>query len=97
MSLPFGPMGLQRTRPRVNNIHGTKKIRALRLVRKVARLSQEDVAAAAAVDSTFISLLERGERDLSKTGYEVVRNIAGVFNLTPEELLTLTRADYAKG
>jgi transcriptional regulator with XRE-family HTH domain len=82
-------MTKQRSRPRRYKVP-SQSGKSLQLLRKIAKMSQPRVARAAGVDTTFISLLERDERDLSRTGVDIVRRLAGVFNLTSDELLELT-------
>lgn len=67
---------------------------SLTLIRKVAGLRMTDLAKRAGVDLSAISRLEHGGelRNLRRAEYVTVARIAAVFNLTPNELLTLVEA-----
>jgi transcriptional regulator with XRE-family HTH domain len=65
---------------------------ALTLARKVAELTQEELATRAGVSASFISLLEDGKRDIRLVGYETVTRIAWAFHVTPEELFPVLLA-----
>ena len=58
----------------------------LRLARRIAGLSQQQLARRAHVDHSFISLLESGKRDIDSVGYAIVVRIAEALNVTPHEL-----------
>ena len=58
----------------------------LRLARKIAGLTQHDLAEQVGVTDSFISLIENGHRDIHTVGYETVVRIARVLGVEPEEL-----------
>lgn len=57
----------------------------LKKYRKVARLTQEQLARKAGVDVTLISKLESGQR--LRASYPSIVRLARALNLEPEELL----------
>ncbi len=61
-------------------------IMELRTARRIARLTQLELATRAGVDDSFISLLESGKREIRTTDYETVVRIARALNVTPDEL-----------
>jgi len=61
----------------------------LKLARKVARLTQAELAKQAGVTKSFISLLESGKRDIRSVGYETVARIAEALGVSPQELFPL--------
>lgn len=63
--------------------------RVLRDHRKKAKLSQESLALAAGIDRTFVSLLERGQRQPTLT---TVFQLASVLGVSPGTLVTRTAA-----
>jgi len=68
----------------------------LKTARRIARLTQLDLAKLVGVDDSFISLLESGKRDIRTTDYRTVVRIARALNVTPEELFPIEVED-AKG
>jgi transcriptional regulator with XRE-family HTH domain len=58
----------------------------LRTARRIARLTQKQLAAKVGVDHSFISLLESGERSICDTGYQTVVAIARALHVEPHEL-----------
>jgi transcriptional regulator with XRE-family HTH domain len=58
----------------------------LRTARRIAKLTQLELATRAGVDDSFISLLESGKRDIRTTDYATVVRIARALNVTPDEL-----------
>jgi transcriptional regulator with XRE-family HTH domain len=58
----------------------------LRTARKIAGLTQQDLAERAGVTNAFISLLESGKRDIRTTDYATVVRIARALNVTADEL-----------
>jgi transcriptional regulator with XRE-family HTH domain len=58
----------------------------LRTARRIARLTQLELATRVGVDDSFISLLESGKRDIHTTDYATVVRIARALNVTPDEL-----------
>jgi len=58
----------------------------LRTARRIARLTQLELAKRVGVDDSFISLLESGKRDIRTTDYATVVRIARALNVTPDEL-----------
>jgi transcriptional regulator with XRE-family HTH domain len=67
----------------------------LRTARRIAQLTQLELAERAGVDGSFISLLESGKRDIRTVGYETVVRIARALNVTPDELFPVAVADPA--
>lgn len=61
----------------------------LKLARKVAGLTQAELAKEAGVTNSFISLLESGKRDIRSVGYETVARIADALNVSPQDLFPL--------
>jgi transcriptional regulator with XRE-family HTH domain len=61
-------------------------IMELRTARRIAKLTQLELATRAGVDDSFISLLESGKREIRTTDYETVVRIARALNVTPDEL-----------
>lgn len=62
--------------------------KVLRVVRKEVGLTQEELAHAAEVDRTFVSLIERGERQPT---VRVLFKLAAALNLPPVRLVELTQ------
>ncbi|QND73996.1 helix-turn-helix domain-containing protein [Tardiphaga robiniae] len=60
----------------------------VRVARKAAGLSQEDLALEAGLDRTYISQVERGKRNLTVI---VLARIAGALKTTPDKLLVPPR------
>jgi len=58
----------------------------LRTARKIAGITQQDLAERAGVTNAFISLLESGKRDIRNTDYATVVRIARALNVTADEL-----------
>lgn len=65
-------------------VTGRKQAMELRKLRRVAGLSQEELASKSGVDLAVISKLERGLR--RAPAYETVVRLARALNLEPEEL-----------
>ena len=65
----------------------------LRTARRIARLTQLELAERAGVDDSFISLLESGKRDIRTVAYETVVRIARALNVTPNELFPMADDD----
>jgi transcriptional regulator with XRE-family HTH domain len=61
----------------------------LKLARKVAGLTQAELAKQAGVTKSYISLLESGQRDIRSVGYETVARIADALGVSPQELFPL--------
>jgi transcriptional regulator with XRE-family HTH domain len=61
----------------------------LKIARRIARLTQEELATAAGVDDSFISLLESGKRDIETVNYKTVVLLARALNVSPEELFPI--------
>jgi transcriptional regulator with XRE-family HTH domain len=61
---------------------------SLRIARKIAGLSQKELAERAGVDNTGLCRMERGERQLRLADYDTVVRVAAALNLEPDELLT---------
>lgn len=68
-------------------MRGTVKTRAMELkkYRKIAGLTQEQLARKAGVDVTLISRFERGQR--RRLSYDNIVRLARALNLEPEELV----------
>lgn len=62
----------------------------LKLARRIARITQEELAERAGVDVSLVSRLERGQRP--KIGYDAVVRIARTLNLSAEELFPVEDA-----
>lgn len=58
----------------------------LRTARKLARLSQRQLAEASGVDTSAISRLESGERNIHTMTYDSVVRLARALGVTAEEL-----------
>ena len=61
--------------------------KVLRQVRRNAKLTQEQLAHSAGLDRSYISLIERGERQPT---VRVIFDLARAIGTTPRELITLT-------
>jgi transcriptional regulator with XRE-family HTH domain len=58
----------------------------LKTARKLAGLTQQELATRAGVDDTFISVVENGKRDIHAVGYATVVRLARALGVEPEEL-----------
>jgi transcriptional regulator with XRE-family HTH domain len=65
----------------------------LRIARRIAGLTQLELATKVGVDDSFISLLESGKRDIRTTEYRTVVRLARALNVTPEELFPIATED----
>ena len=63
--------------------------KVLRVVRKERGLTQEQLALAAGIDRTFVSLVERG---INQPTIRVIFRLADVLGMTPSRLVELTEA-----
>ena len=73
-------------------------IMELRTARRIANLTQLELATRAGVDDSFISLLESGKRAIQTTDYATVVRIARALNVTPDELFPVEQLeDDSKG
>ena len=61
----------------------------LKLARKVAGLTQTELADQAGVSTALISLLESGKRDIRGVGYQTVVRIAQALHVSPDDLFPL--------
>jgi transcriptional regulator with XRE-family HTH domain len=61
--------------------------KVLRIVRKQAGLTQEQLAHAAGVDRTFVSMVERG---INQTSIRVLFRLAAALGVSATELISLT-------
>ena len=61
--------------------------KVLRTVRKDAGLTQEQLALAADIDRTFVSLIERGERQPT---VRVLFKLAAALHVSPARLIQMT-------
>lgn len=68
---------------------------SLKTARKIARLTQEDLALQAGVDVSVISRLEKGGR--SGCRYETAVRIARALNCDPEEIFEVPDQDNLQG
>jgi len=68
----------------------------LKTARKIAKLTQKELADLAGIDNSFISLIESGKRDIRTCGYEAVTRIALALNVRPDELFPIALPDDAK-
>lgn len=59
----------------------------LRIARKLAGLSQNDLARLSGVDKSQISRVENGKRDLCR--YDMVLKVAAALHIEPDELLAI--------
>ncbi len=75
---------------------GRLTIMELRTARRIAQLTQLELATRAGVDDSFISLLENGKRDIRTTDYETVVRIARALNVTPDELFPVTLLEESR-
>ncbi len=64
----------------------------LKLARKIAGLTQEELAERAGVTNSFISLLEARKRDIRTTDYATVVRIARALHVTADELFPVDEA-----
>jgi transcriptional regulator with XRE-family HTH domain len=62
---------------------------SLRIARKIARLSQLELAKRSGVDNTLLSRIEHGDRALTSLRFPSVAAIADALNLDPAELFAL--------
>jgi transcriptional regulator with XRE-family HTH domain len=62
----------------------------LKTARRIARLTQRQLAAKAGVDESTISLIENGKRPYGAVGYEDVVRIARALNVVPEEFFPVS-------
>lgn len=58
----------------------------LRTARKLARLTQQQLAERSGVDTSAISRVENGERDIHSMSYDSVVRLARALGVDPEEL-----------
>ncbi len=58
----------------------------LKTARRIARLTQQQLATEAGVDPSTISLLENDKRNYGTVAYEDIVRIARALNVEPEEL-----------
>jgi transcriptional regulator with XRE-family HTH domain len=62
----------------------------LRIARKIASLTQHELAERVGVTDSFISLIESGKRDIRSVGYQTVVRIAHALGVEPQELFPVT-------
>ena len=63
----------------------------LKTARKLARLTQKELADRAGVDDSFISVVENGKRDINAVGYATVVRLARALGVEPEELFPVEK------
>jgi transcriptional regulator with XRE-family HTH domain len=68
--------------------------KVLRAVRKEVGLTQEQLALAAEIDRTFVSLIERGERQPT---VRVLFRLATALRVPPSQLIQLTEQHVSTG
>jgi transcriptional regulator with XRE-family HTH domain len=68
----------------------------LRVARKIAGLTQHELADRVGVDHSYISLIESGKRDIRDVGYATVVRIARALGVEPDELFPLPASNDAK-
>jgi len=61
----------------------------LKIARKLARLTQKQLAERAGVDDSSISLVESGKRDIRSMSYESVFRIAYALGVSGADVVTL--------
>jgi transcriptional regulator with XRE-family HTH domain len=61
-----------------------------KIARKIARLTQQELAEQAGVTNSFISKIETGEHDIRLVSYVTVVRLAKALNIEPDELLMLS-------
>ena len=67
----------------------------LKTARRIARLTQQELAARAGVDAALISRLESGRRG-RRPSYEAIVRIARALNLAPDELFPVPEKSAAR-
>jgi transcriptional regulator with XRE-family HTH domain len=65
----------------------------LKTARKLAGLTQQELATRAGVDDTFISVVENGKRDIHAVGYATVVRLARALGVEPEELFPVPETE----
>lgn len=68
--------------------------KVLRAVRKEVGLTQEQLALAAEIDRTFVSLIERGERQPT---VRIIFKLAAALHVPPSQLIQLTEQRVDSG
>lgn len=58
----------------------------LKIARRIARLTQQELANRSGVDTSTISLLENDKRNYSSVAYADIVNLARALNVEPDEL-----------
>jgi len=58
----------------------------LRTARKIAGLTQQELAERAGITDSFLSLLEAGKRDVRTASYQTVVRLAHALNVEPGDL-----------
>lgn len=66
----------------------------LRAVRKEVGLTQEELALTADIDRTFVSMIERGERQPT---VRVIFRLAAALRVSPSQLILLTEQSVENG
>lgn len=61
----------------------------LKTARRIARLSQAELAEKAGVDHSTISLIESGKREAGVVAYETIVRIALALNVEPDKLFPI--------
>lgn len=68
--------------------------KVLRAVRKEVGLTQEQLALAAEIDRTFVSLIERGERQPT---VRMIFKLAAALDVSPSQMIQLTEQRVESG
>jgi len=68
----------------------------LKTARKLAGLTQQELATRAGVDDTFISVVENGKRDIHAVGYATVVRLARALGVEPEELFPVPESEVVE-
>lgn len=67
----------------------------LKTARRIARLTQAQLAEKAGVDHSTISLIETGKRDVGVVAYETIVRLARALGVEPDELFPIPEIDAA--
>jgi ribosome-binding protein aMBF1 (putative translation factor) len=93
-----GKKGGRPSKARANQMTLNKRFSAdLRIGRRIARLTQLELATRAGVDDSLISLLESGKRDILTTDYVTVVRIARALNVSADELFPVAANETQAG
>lgn len=62
----------------------------LKTARRIARLTQQQLADLAGVDVSAVSLIENGKREIGSMQYQSVVRLARALNVEPDELFPIS-------